>query len=166
MLWEKTRVELKRGSGAAGPLSCREARQGTPDFTFTQPLQRPIAQLTHSLAGDAQHATYFLERVLPSAVEPEVESQDFSIARCQRPQRGIDLLSQEVLHGPLFRVALLLGNEPIDHGALALLIEWRIQPYLAGIQRRQRAHHVHGQPGALRDLLVGRLPPEVLPQGL
>src|SRR4051812_33182500 len=174
---------IKRGSGEEGrrgrellnssplpnfpasPLtSCCEARQRPTDLALTQSLQGPVAKLAHPLPGNAQHSSDLLQRMLPAPVQAEIEPEHLGIARGQRSQRVVHLFRQKVLHRLLFRISLLIGNEAVDHGALGLVLDRSVQPDVAGVERSQGAHHVHGETGSLRDLLIGGLPAEVLPK--
>src|SRR6266487_880687 len=67
----------------AACLGC-EARERLADVAVAQPLQRAITQLAHPLTRHAQHAADLLERVLPSAVQAEVEPQDLRVAPLDR----------------------------------------------------------------------------------
>src|SRR5919107_5409275 len=113
-------------SGEAGsrgrlpPGSRREARQCPPHLALAQPFQSPISKLTDSFSGDTQHAADLLQGMLSSAIEPEVEAEHLGVARREGAERGIDLFDEEVLHGLLFGISLLLSNEAVDHGAVAL----------------------------------------------
>ena len=64
--------------------SGREAAQRAADVAFAQALERAVAELANALARDAEHGADFLERVLASALEAEVEAQHLRVARRQR----------------------------------------------------------------------------------
>ena len=61
-----------------------EAGKGTTHIAFAEALEGTITQLTHALAGDPEHGANFLERMLTSAFETEVQSEDLGVARRQR----------------------------------------------------------------------------------
>src|SRR6266576_3627875 len=110
----------------AACLGC-EARERLADVAVAQPLQRAIAQLAHPLTRHAQHAADLLERVLPSAVQTEVQPQYFGIAALQRVERLLDLVGQEAIHRLIFRVRQVLGDEALDQRAITVGIERRVE---------------------------------------
>src|SRR5262245_39769484 len=144
----------------------REARQRAADVAFAQPLERAVAQLAHPLAGDAEHAADFLQGVLPAAVEAEVEPEHLGVPRRQGAEGGLDLLGEEAVHRLLFRVTLLVGDEPVDQTAIAFRVERRIQPDIGRVERRERLDHVEREPGGAGDLLRRGLAPELLAERL
>ena len=75
-----------------------EASERATHVAFTQALERAVAQLPDALARDAEHRTDFLERVLTSAFETEVETQHLCIARRQCAERLLDFVVQETIH--------------------------------------------------------------------
>ena len=54
----------------------------------------------------------------------------------------LDLLGEEAVHRLLFGVGLLVGDEALDERAIALGIERRVEPDVAGVERGERLHHV------------------------
>src|SRR5260221_7518309 len=144
----------------------REAAQRTPDISFAEPLERPIAELTNPLASDAEHAADFLERVLASAFEAEVEAQHLRVARRQRGQRLLDLVREEAVHCLLLGVRHLIRHEALDERAVALGIHGRVEAYVARVERCERLHDVHRQARELAQLFGTRLTVELLPENL
>ncbi len=74
----------------------------------------------------------------------------------------LDLLGEEVVHRPLFRVALLVRDEALDERAIALGIERRVEPHLGGVERGERLHHIEREPGDIGDLLGRGLAAQLL----
>src|SRR3954453_3356443 len=144
----------------------REGRQRAADVALAQALERAIAKLAHPLAGDAEHPADLFQGVFPAAVEPEVEPEHLGVARRQGAERRLDLLGEEAVHRLLFGVALLVGDEAVDQAAIAFGVEWRVQPDVGRVERRERLHHVERQSGGPRDLLGRGLAPELLPERL
>src|SRR5918999_1124912 len=79
-------VPAQQPSCPAAPLSCCEAGQGAPYFPLAQPLQCPVAQLTDSFPGHAEHASDLLKGMLASAIQTEVQPQHLGIAGRQGSQ--------------------------------------------------------------------------------
>src|SRR5688500_17692855 len=98
----------------------REAAQRATDVALAKALERAIAKLTDALARDAEHRADLLERVLTSALESEVQAEDLRVPRRERAERLLDLVVQEAIHCLLFGVGHLIGDEPLDEGAIAL----------------------------------------------
>src|SRR6266702_1703952 len=59
-------------------LRC-EAGERLADISIAQPLQRAVAQLPHALASHTQHSPNFLECVLSSTIQSEIQPQHFCI---------------------------------------------------------------------------------------
>ena len=58
----------------------RVTRQRPADLSFSEPLERPVAELPHPLTRYAEHPADLLESVLLAAIEAEVESEHLRIA--------------------------------------------------------------------------------------
>src|ERR1700682_2571431 len=117
---------MPRKGSRREPSRCpsrRKTRQRPPYLTLPQTLERAVAELADPLASDAEHPTDLLQGMLPTPIQPKVESQHLGIAGCQRAECDLDLFLEEALHGALFRIALLLGNEALDERAFAFRIE-------------------------------------------
>ena len=82
----------------------------------------------------------------------------------ERAERALDFLGEELVHRLRFGVALLVGDEALDQRAVALGVQRRVEPDLAGVERGERLHHVDREAGGLRDLLGRGLAAELLPQ--
>jgi len=122
--------------------------------------------LANALARDAKHRADLFERVLASALEAEVETQNLCVARRQRAERLLDLVGEEAIHCFLFRVRHLVGDEPLDERAIAFGIHRRVEADVARVERRQRLNHVHRKTGQLRELFRARLAVELLAKDL
>src|SRR5512138_2294552 len=91
----RTRWHLVFG---AWRLGC-EAAECAADVAFAEALEGTVAELAHALARDAEHRTDFLERVLASALESEVQAEDLRVARRERTERLLDFVGEEAVHG-------------------------------------------------------------------
>src|SRR5215208_6187159 len=143
-----------------------EAAERAADVTSAQPLERAIAELPDALARDAEHRADLLERVLAPAFQAEVQPEDLGVARRERVERLLDLVGEEAVHRLLLGVGHLVGDEALDQRAIALRVQRRVEPHVAGVQRGERLDDVDRQPGELRQLLRARLAAELLPQDL
>ena len=81
--------------------------------------------------------------------ESEVETKHFGIARRKRRQRELDLVGEEAIHRLLLGVGHFVRDKPLDERPVALGIHGRVQPNVAGVQRRQGLHHVDRKSGEL-----------------
>jgi len=136
---------------------CRETGQCLAHVTLAQPFQRAVAQLANSLSRDAQHSADFLQRMLATAVETEVELQNPGIARGQRGESFLDLITQETVHRGLFRVRQILGDEAFDQRPITVRLQRCVEAHLAGIESRQRLYHLERETSRRGDLLRRRL---------
>src|SRR2546430_1988772 len=146
-------------------LRC-EGPQRLAHRAFAQPLQGAVAQLADALARDAEHAADLFQRVLPPAVQPEVEAQHLGVALLQAVQGRLDLVGQEAVHRLLFRIREVFGDEALDQRAVAVGVERRIEAYVAGVERGERLHDLERQLRGVGDLLRRRLAAQRLPQVL
>src|SRR5215210_4595631 len=144
----------------------REATQRASYISFTEPLERTIAKLTHALAGDAEQRANLFQSVLASTFEPEIQAKDFRIARRERRQSGFDLVVEEAIHCLLLGVRHLVGDEALDERAVAFGIHRSIQADVAGVERGERLHDIDRQACELRELLGSRLAAHLLSENL
>src|SRR5688500_6794067 len=63
-----------------------EAAQGPAHIAFAKALERAVAQLSHALAGHAEHRADLLERVLAPTFEAEVQAEHLRVTRRQRAE--------------------------------------------------------------------------------
>src|SRR6266536_3501973 len=105
-------------------LRC-EGPQRLAHRAFAQPLQGAVAQLADALARDAEHAANLFQRVLPPAVQPEVEAQHLGVALLQTVQGRLDLVGQEAIHRLLFRVRDSFVASAISSGVGSRRSVWR-----------------------------------------
>src|SRR5688572_8251295 len=89
---------------------CGETPQRAPDVAFTQPLERAITQLTHALARNAEHRADLLERVLTTALEPEVQPEHLCVPWRKRTECLLDFVGEEAVHRLFLRVRHLVGD--------------------------------------------------------
>src|SRR6266566_552302 len=88
------------------------------------------AQLANPLASHTQHPADLFQRVLPAAVQPEVETENLRITPLQGVERLLDLVRQEAIHRLIFRVRQILGDEALDQRAIAVGVERGVEPYV------------------------------------
>src|ERR1019366_6741966 len=144
----------------------REAPQRPPNVAFSEPLERPVTQLAHAFARDAEHRAELLESVLASALEPEVETQDLRVARRERVERLLDFIGEKAVHRFLLGVRHFVGDETLDERAVAVGIHWGVEAHVAGVQRGERLDDVHREAGERGQLLGRRFTAHFLPQDL
>src|SRR5690242_3174513 len=149
-----------------GARSGREAPEGTPNVSLTKTLQRAIPELAHTLARHAEHRANLLQRVLTSAFESEVETEDLRVTRWQRAESLLDLVGEEAVHRFLFGIRHLVSHEALDERAIAFWIHRRIEAHIARVQRGERLHDVDRQAGELRQLLRAGLAVQLLAENL
>src|SRR6476646_8092717 len=90
-----------------------------PNARPTSPSRSRLRARSRSwrtLARHTEHRADLLERVLPSALEAEVQAQHPRVARRERPERELDLVREEAVHRLFLGVRHLVGNEPLDEG--------------------------------------------------
>src|ERR1700694_3918028 len=90
-----------------------EAAERAADVTFTEPLERTVAELANALAGDAEHRTDFFERVLAPALESEVQAKHLCVAWRKRAERLFNLIGEKAVHRLLFRIRHLVRHEAL-----------------------------------------------------
>src|SRR5215208_384285 len=155
---------------AANCCSCwrlrGEAAERAAHVALAKALERAVAELPDALARDAEHRADLLERVLAPALQAEVQPEHLRVARRERAEGLLDLVGEEAVHRLLLGVGHLVGDEALDEGAVALGVHRRVEAHVARVERRERLHHVHRQPGELRELLEARLATQLLAQDL
>ena len=104
--------------------------------------------------------------MLPVVIEPEVEPEHLGISGRKGPERRFDLVAEEPVHHLLFRIALVVGDEPLDHRPVAFGVERRVEPHLGGVECRKGLDHLEGKPGGRCQFLGCGLAVELLPQRL
>src|SRR6266550_7435793 len=122
-LWIESRGKTRpktEGAQHAAPLpshnrAClrREAGERLADIAIAQPLQCTVAQLANPLASHTQHPADLFQRVLPAAVQTEVQTENLRITPLQGVERLLDLVRQEAIHRLIFRVRQILGDEAL-----------------------------------------------------
>src|SRR5689334_9720653 len=145
---------------------CRERAESPTNISFAQTLERPVAELANTLARDAKQRTDFLERVLASALETEIQSENFRVARRQRGERRLDLVVEEAIHRLFLGVGHLVGDETLDQRAIAFRIHRRIETDVAGVERGERLNDINRKTGEVRQLFRSWLSPHLLTQNL
>src|SRR5206468_6069317 len=143
-----------------------ETSECTSNVTFTQTLQRAIAELANTLTRDAKHRADLLEGVLAPTFETKVQPQHLRIARRQGAERLLDLVVEETIHCFLFRIRHLVGDETLDERSITFGIHRRVETDIARVQRGQRLYDIGGQAGELRELFRTRLAIQLLTQNL
>src|SRR6478609_9540134 len=102
-------------------MTCRLRRhpilQDSGRVAFAQPLERPIAELTHTLARDAEFASDLLQRHRPVALEAEVEDQHSTITRREHLERAANRLAPRVTLDAARKHVLVLAA--VEHEGLA-----------------------------------------------
>src|SRR5829696_8469263 len=105
-------------AGSVNQLSGK-ASQSSPYISLSQSLESTIAKLSNALAGDAEHRADFLESMLASGFETEVETQNFRIARRKSRKCRLDLIVEEAVHCFLFGIGHFVSNETLDQRAIS-----------------------------------------------
>src|SRR6185436_1942351 len=143
-----------------------DAAQCPSYVAFAQALERTVAQLADALARDAKHGADLFERVFATALESEVQTEYLRVARRQRTKCKLDLIGEEAIHGFLFGVRHLVGDEAFDERAIAFGVHGRVETHIAGVERGERLHHVDREARQLRQLFGTRLATELLTKDL
>src|SRR5207302_3847780 len=99
-------------------------------------LECAVAELTHTLAGHAEHLADFIECVLAIGLEAEVETENFCIARREREQRPLHLVRLELLEELPFGSRSIFRREPFDQRAVGVLADRSIETNIGRVQRR------------------------------
>src|ERR1700704_3643847 len=122
---EIDKPENKKGTSLSSSLlrCCRTLRREATErpayITLAQPLQRAVTKLTHPFTSNAEQGSNLFERVLPSALEPEVQAENLCISRRKGRQRRLDLVVEEAIHCLLLGVGHFVGDEALDERAIA-----------------------------------------------